>query len=194
MSYISLLAVAVALAMDALAVAIATGLRLRRVSLEQTLRMAGIFGLFQAGMPVFGWLAGAWLQHYFQAYGHWLAFGLLAFVAVRMLKEAWEEWRRAPGEERDCPDPTRGATLLVLALATSIDALAVGFSLALLQVGIWLPALVIGGVCFAITAAGMHIGRLIRGALPLGYIANIAGALALLLIGLNILREHGTFS
>ncbi|MDL2272842.1 manganese efflux pump MntP family protein, partial [Desulfovibrio sp. OttesenSCG-928-I05] len=189
MSITSLLVVAVALAMDALAVAVATGLRLQCVTLEQTGRMAGLFGLFQALMPITGWLLGTRIQRFVEGYDHWVAFGLLAFVGARMLKEAWEMHRQ--GDDYECPDPTQGSTLLMLALATSIDALAVGFSMAVLGVSIWFPALVIGFVCFALTALGMHIGRLVRCSGKLGSASNAFGGLVLVLIGANILREHG---
>lgn len=191
MSIIPLLALAVALAMDALAVAVATGLRLHCVTLEQTGRMAGIFGLFQAVMPVMGWLLGTKLQRFVEAYDHWVAFGLLAFVAVRMLREAWE--MHTKGDEYECEDPTRGSTLLMLALATSIDALAVGFSMAILGVSVWMPALVIGFVCFVLTAVGMHLGRLVRCSGKLGSVTNALGGVVLLVIGANILHEHGVF-
>ncbi|MDL2216305.1 manganese efflux pump MntP family protein [Desulfovibrio sp. OttesenSCG-928-M14] len=195
MNILTLLAIAAALAMDAFAVALATGLRLGCVSAGQVLRMAGLFGLFQAAMPLLGWLLGTGAQRFIEAYDHWLAFALLVFVGGRMIREAWQT--RHDGEDCQSPDPTRGSALWLLALATSIDALAVGLSLALLGTGIVFPALVIGLVCFCLTALGMHLGCLacsLPGLGKLGAKANALGGLALLCVGVKILHEHGVFS
>jgi putative Mn2+ efflux pump MntP len=173
MDALTLIAVAFALAMDAFAVALGAGLTLERVGGRHLFRLGFHFGLFQALMPVVGWLAGLTVQRWIAAYDHWLAFGLLAFVG---------------GDEERAKDPTRGFTLVLLSVATSIDALAVGLSLAVLGVNIWLPALVIGLVAGAMTVAGMLLGRRI-GALW-GPRVEIAGGLILLAIGLKILLEH----
>lgn len=186
--------------MDAFAVSLATGVQLRAVSMAQTLRMGGTFGGFQLLMPVAGWLLGVRAQHAIEVYDHWLAFALLAFVGGKML---WESLGRSADNTEACAapekfsDPTRGATLLLLGVATSLDALAVGFSFALLRVSIWMPALIIGLVCFGFTTLGLHLGRLActaPGLSSLGGKANILGAVVLLAIGLNILHEHGVFS
>jgi putative Mn2+ efflux pump MntP len=182
---------AAALAMDAFAVALAAGIH--SPSRGGALRMAGTFGFFQFLMPVAGWCLGAWVQRLLEAYDHWLAFGLLAFVGGKML------WEAVRGKGREAgADPTRGLTLLLLGIATSLDALGVGLSLALLQTDIWLPALIIGGVCFCFTLCGMGLGRQIRLTPALSaYIgdkAGFLGGLTLLLIGFGILREHGVFS
>lgn len=192
----TLLAVAVALAMDAFAVAVAAGMRLRRVSFAQTARMAGAFGFFQFAMPVAGWFLGAGVQQYIEAYDHWLAFLLLAFIGGRMLREAW------PGRGQDqekhagrAADPTAGPALLLLAVATSIDALAVGLSMALLGQAVLFPAVVIGLVCFSLTALGVRLGRIMHSvAGDWGSRANALGGLVLVAIGANILREHGVFA
>lgn len=187
MYYLEVFAIALALAMDAFAVALATGLKLR-CSLVQTVRMAGAFGFFQFLMPVLGWALGLGVRSYIESFDHWVAFVLLAFVGGKML---WEVWK---GEGEACSDPTRGGTLLLLAIATSIDALAVGISIAVLKVDIWYPAVVIGLVCFCISAAGMQFGRLVvREGSRLAAWANIFGGLVLLGIGFKILYEHGVF-
>ncbi|MDR1125572.1 MAG: manganese efflux pump MntP family protein [Deltaproteobacteria bacterium] len=187
MGIIGLLALALALAMDAFAVAVASGVRLR-CTLGQTLRMALAFGVFQFAMPVAGWFLGLSVRAYIEAFDHWVAFGLLAFVGVRMLREGFGAKKEA---EQDCSDPTRGVTLLLLALATSIDALAVGISLAVLSIDIWRPAVVIGLVCFGVTALGMHLGRVvIRIGPDLSGKANIIGGLVLMGIGVKIVAEH----
>ncbi|MDR0771405.1 MAG: manganese efflux pump MntP family protein [Burkholderiales bacterium] len=194
MTVLTLLTLAFALAADAFAVAVTTGIQLKKVTASQTLRMAGTFGAFQFSMPVIGWLLGASVHRYIEAIDHWLAFGLLVFVGGHMLKEAWEQRRSGEGAPRpDRADPTRGRALILLGIATSIDAMAVGLSFAMISVNVWLPALVIGVVCFGVTAGGMHLGRLVSAKGNLGGKAIFVGGLVLIAIGVNILREHGVF-
>lgn len=188
MSLWELLVIAVALAMDAFAVAVATGLTLRTVSGRQTFRLAWHFGLFQALMPVIGWAAGRTVSAYLEAVDHWAAFALLAFIGGKMI---WGALR--PSREEERADPTRGWSLVVLSLATSMDALAVGLSLSLLRVTIWWPALVIGLVCGSFTIVGLHAGRFLRASAKLGTWAELAGGLVLVAIGVRILWEHGVF-
>src|SRR5512140_3417841 len=125
MDWIGLLALACALAMDAFAVAIVTGLTLSPMTRRHVFRLAFHFGLFQALMPTIGWVAGKAVQQYIAAFDHWIAFGLLAFVGSKML---WEAFHKEEGEQSVAKDPTSGLSLLVLSVATSIDALAVGLS------------------------------------------------------------------
>ncbi|SNS12331.1 Putative Mn2+ efflux pump MntP [Humidesulfovibrio mexicanus] len=192
MPFATLLAIAVALAMDAFAVALATGICLGRVRPGHVLRMAGAFGLFQALMPVAGWLLGFSVRGRIEAFDHWLAFALLAFVGGKMI---WEGLTQTPDDPGCEPvDRTRGWPLLVLAVATSVDALAVGLSFAMLGQGILVPALVIGVVCFAITALGLRIGCMARRVAAIGRYAELLGGAVLLAIGLRILLEHGALS
>ncbi len=184
MDFLTLSGIAVALAMDAFAVALGTGVILERVTGRHLFRLAFHFGLFQALMPILGWLAGSTVQQYISAFDHWIAFALLAFVGGKMIREALREDRA----ESAPADPTRGLTLVMLSVATSIDALAVGLTLALLEVTIWLPALVIGLVAAAFTAAGLLLGRRIGTAW--GKRVEILGGLILIGIGLKILLEH----
>lgn len=187
---INIIAIAVALAMDAFAVAIAAGVTLKKISFRQNFRLAWHFGLFQAMMPVLGWSGGITVRHLIQAFDHWIAFGLLVFVAQSMLRSAFAKNSDAKAQK----DPTRGMTMVLLSIATSIDALAVGFSLAVIDISIWTPALVIGLVAGAFTTAGLHLGKAI-GAMPrLRRYAEILGAAVLLIIGFNILREHQALS
>lgn len=176
--------IAVALAMDAFAVALAAGVTLERITGRHLFRFGFHFGLFQALMPVLGWLAGVSVQRWIADYDHWIAFALLAFVGIKMIREALAEG----DDEAETSDPTRGLTLVMLSVATSIDALAVGLSLGLLRVDVWLPAAVIGLVCGALTVAGLllggRIGRL------WGKRVEILGGLVLCAIGLKILLEH----
>jgi putative Mn2+ efflux pump MntP len=175
------LGIAVGLAMDALAVALATGIVLGDVSARQTFRLAWHFGLFQFLMPVIGWLAGLSVERYLYGYGNWLAFFLLAFIGGKMIHESV----RGKEKERAPSDPTRGISLVVLSVATSVDALAVGLSLGVMQLEIWYPAVIIGAVACVFTAAGMHLGA------PLGKRfgrkMEMAGGLVLVGIGIRIL-------
>jgi putative Mn2+ efflux pump MntP len=184
MGWVPLLGIAVALAMDAFAVAIAAGLQLRPLTAGHVFRLSFSFGLFQALMPIAGWLAGATVQRHIAAYDHWIAFGLLGFIGGKMIVES----RRRGEEERLSADPTRGWTLVGLSFATSIDALAVGLSLAMLRVSVWVPALVIGVVCAAFTVTGMLIGWRIGRAWTRR--VELWGGLVLIAIGVKIVLEH----
>lgn len=190
MELINTIFLAVALAMDAFAVSIATGVALKSVSPRQTFRLAWHFGLFQAMMPVIGWSAGLTVRSHIEAFDHWVAFALLAFVAQGMLRSAF----RAEQAEADVKDPTKGMTMVMLSVATSIDALAVGLSLSMISVSIWTPALIIGLVAGAFTTAGMHLGKVIGGMAQLSRWAEMTGGVVLLAIGVNILREHGALA
>lgn len=183
MDLISIFFIALALAMDAFAVAISTGIILKKVTFRQFFRLSFHFGLFQFLMPVIGWLAGLSVQKFIQNYDHWIAFLLLAFIGGKMIHEAFQK-----EEEENNHDPTRGVTLVVLSIATSIDALAVGFSLALLRVSIWFPAVIIGIVAVVMTLLGMIIGK--GAGLLLGKRVSVMGGIILCAIGIKILIEH----
>lgn len=184
MGWLGLLAVSVALAMDAFAVAIVAGLTLKRLTGRHVFRLAFHFGLFQALMPAIGWVAGRAVHHYIAAVDHWIAFALLAFVGGRM---SWGAWQGGD-EERPDRDPTSGWTLVVLSVATSIDALAVGLSLAMIGSPILVPSLVIGIVAAAFTATGMLLGG--RFGARWGRRVEFLGGLILIAIGIKIVIEH----
>ena len=186
MSVVEIIAVAIALAMDAFAVSVAAGVTLRRVSGRQTFRLAWHFGLFQALMPIIGWAAGLTIQTYIEAFDHWIAFALLAIIGGRMVLAGIRDEEEQLGKG----GPTRGWTMVMLSIATSIDALAVGLSLAMLRVSVWIPALVIGLVAGAFTAGGLHLGGFVGRRLKVARFAALAGGIVLLGIGANILREH----
>jgi putative Mn2+ efflux pump MntP len=184
MDMITLFGLAIALAMDAFAVALGCGLTLERLTGRHLFRLGFHFGLFQALMPIIGWLAGLTVQEWIESYDHWVAFGLLGFVGGKMIYEAYQdEACRATRE-----DPTRGMSLVMLSLATSIDALAVGLSLAIVGISVWFPALIIGLIAGIMTVAGMLLGR--RVACSWGRRVEIVGGLILIGIGLKILWEH----
>jgi putative Mn2+ efflux pump MntP len=193
MHILTTLGIALALAMDAFAVAIATGVCLKHVSIRQTFRLSWHFGLFQALMPVIGWAIGASIEGFVAAYAHWVAFFMLILVGSNMLREAI----RADDDEDICKqrkDATKGMTMVMLSVATSIDALAVGLSMSMLQVSIAYPAMIIGIVAGLFTIIGLHLGKKISRVTWLSTWAEIVGGLVLWLIGLNILRESGVFS
>lgn len=187
MSFLSILIIAVGLGMDAFSVAIGIGAVRGRVSPGPVLRLSVSFGIFQFFMPILGWLAGRTVVERISAYDHWVAFGLLLFVGARMIHESFA----GEGRDRtDREDPTRGWTLLMLSVATSIDALAVGMTMALLKTPILYPSAVIGIVAFAMTMAGMLAGR--RLASLFGRKVELLGGLILIGIGVQILIEHMT--
>ena len=122
MQLLTILGIAVALAMDAFAVAVATGVNLKDISYRQTFRLSWHFGLFQALMPIIGWWLGASIQSYVENYAHWLAFILLALVGTNLLREAVTT-DTGEAQDRSSKDSTKGITLVILSIATSIDAL-----------------------------------------------------------------------
>lgn len=171
--------IAVSLAMDAFAVSVAAGTA-GDVPKRAVFRLSFHFGLFQFMMPVIGWYAGTNIAPLISAVDHWVAFVLLVFVGVRMVREG-----RNPALKTALRDPSRGLTLFILSVATSIDALAVGFSLAMMEVAIWYPAVTIGVVTSAMSLAGIRLGRFFGQ--KLGPRMEIAGGMILIVIGLRIL-------
>lgn len=180
MDLISLAGLAVALAMDAFAVALAAGTVLRPLTFRPCFRLAFHFGLFQGLMPIIGWLAGVTVRDFVAAWSHWLAFGLLLFIGIRMIREAVAE-----GDDGTPTDPSKGVTMVVLSIATSIDALAVGLTLAMIQVEVWFPALIIGLVASFFTLVGLLLGN--KAGDKWGSKVEIAGGSILIVIGCKIL-------
>ncbi|MFH1377724.1 MAG: manganese efflux pump MntP family protein [Planctomycetota bacterium] len=188
MSIIPILLIAVGLSIDAFAVAVAASVGLKTVTRRQVFRFAFHFGLFQALMPVIGWTAGGLLDAYIKDWDHWVAFALLAGVGGKMIWEAFQP--EDDDQTAKMSDPTRGWSLVILSIATSIDALAVGLSLSLLDISIWTPAIAIGLVTASLTTVGMLIGR--RLGVHFGQRTEIVGGLILIGIGVKILIEHLT--
>jgi putative Mn2+ efflux pump MntP len=189
MPLLSILLIALALAVDAFAVALAAGACLPKVGPRQTFRLTWHFGLFQAGMNIIGWAAGLTFRALIESFDHWLAFALLLAVGGHMIRAALSEH----GEQCTPVDPTRGWSLVMLSVATSLDSLAVGLSFALLKVSVWLPALIIGLVAALLTGLGLHLGRLVKSASRLGPATEVTGGLVLIAIAIGILHEHGVF-
>ena len=184
MSPLVILGIALGLAMDCFAVAVGASVTLQRATARQTFRLSFHFGLFQFLMPVAGWLAGFKLADLMAAFDHWVAFGLLAFVGA---KTVWTALHADSREVRS-GDPTRRLSLVMLSVATSIDALAVGFTFAMLGVRVWGPAAVIGLVSAAVTVVGIEIGS--RLGARFGRRVEVLGGLLLIAIGIKILLQH----
>ena len=184
MSLITIIILAVGLGVDAFSVAIGIGAANDKKSWAPVLRLAAAFGIFQFAMPIIGCLAGLTVVEIIASFDHWIAFALLALIGGKMI---WGGFEKESNEEK--ADQTRGWPLLLLSIATSIDALAVGFSFSILKVPVVFPAVVIGAVCFLMTVAGMIFGNVL--ARIFGKKVEIFGGLVLIAIGIKILIDHG---
>ena len=174
--------IALGLAMDSFSVSITRGLTNSQTRIPaEAIQVAFFFGLFQAIMPILGWWAGILIIVFISGFDHWIAFGLLTFIGLRMIYET------AYKESMKMVSSSNISVLLMLSIATSIDALAVGFSLSFLEVSIITPAIIIGMITFSLSFLGVYIGK------KLGrFFKNIGvlGGVILLFIGVNILVEH----
>ena len=204
MNFIELLLLAVGLSMDAFAVAVCMGLRMSKASIKKALIIGLYFGVFQAVMPLLGYLAATLIADKITAFDHWIAFGLLLFLGSKMIvgsfkKEGCRD-RKCPEEtciDRECPgkpenaEPSlKPAKMLPFALATSIDALAVGISLAFLKVEIAPAVMFIGITTLVLSMIGVKIGSIFGSKIKSK--AEILGGIILVLIGVKILLEHLT--
>lgn len=182
MGFIELLLTAVALSMDAFAVSVCKGLSAQKLRPWDVGKTGLFFGGFQALMPLIGWLLGKQFERYITRIDHWIAFVLLAFIGGKMV---WEALR---GGEEDDSGSFAFRELLLLAIATSIDALAVGVTFAFLAVNIWSSIAVIGVTTFAFSFGGVYLGNKVG--VKFHEKAELAGGVVLILIGLKILLEH----
>lgn len=182
MSLLSLFVLAVGLSMDAFAVSVCKGLALKRITMKQAGLVGLWFGGFQAGMPFLGYILGAQFKDRITAIDHWIAFVLLAFIGGNMIKEALFSQE----EEADASLATR--TMFLLAVATSIDALAVGVTFAFLKVNILAAVSFIGVVTFTFSTAGVWVGSIFGTKYKAR--AELAGGIILILLGVKILLEH----
>ena len=186
MTFFAVFLLAVALSMDAFAVAVASGCALQRPRLRHYVRLSAAFGFFQFAMPVIGWYLGLSVREYMESWDHWIAFVLLVFIGGKMALES-----RKPDEEAACAAEERLnlGELFVMAVATSIDALAVGITFALLpSVNIWSSITVIGITTFLLSLLGVAVGN--RFGSKYQKKAELAGGIILILIGVKILLEH----
>lgn len=191
MSLIDITFFALALAMDCFTVSIVSGVIIRKYILSIILRMAILFGLFQAMMPFIGWLGTSYFSHYLESVDHWIAFGLLAFLGGKMIKDSFGS------EEEAHFDPSKLTSQLLFAVATSIDALAVGISFACLGYKnieqLTLPLIVIGVCSFVMSILGNILGVMCGKSIVKRLKPEFIGGVILLLIGFRILYEHISF-
>lgn len=179
-----------ALAMDAFAVSITKGITLRKINTFISFKIAFFFGAFQAIMPLIGWLLGIKFQSYITAIDHWIALFLLSFIGLKMIFEAYED-NNNPEISVTCENELNNKELIILSIATSIDALAVGISFAFLNVNIFPLCLSIGIITFILCFIGVMVGSFL-GPIFKNY-SQIVGGIILILIGINILNEHTNF-
>ena len=182
MTFVELLLIAIGLSMDAFSVSICKGLTTKKFSWRMALVCGLWFGFFQALMPIIGYFLGAQFQEMIEAYDHWIAFGLLFLIGANMIREA--VW----GKEEQQDGSLDFKTMLLLAIATSIDALAVGVSFACIQVKLWSSVLIIGITTFLFSVLGVRIGIVFGSKYEKS--ASVVGGIILILIGLKILLEH----
>ncbi|MEE9371114.1 MAG: manganese efflux pump MntP family protein [Sedimentisphaerales bacterium] len=186
MGLITIIIIAVGLAMDAFAVSIVSGSAYKQLKIKHIFRIAVFFGAFQAIMPLFGSLAGMSVKQYLANYDHWIAFGLLSAVGVKMI---YESFKIAPAKQNF--NPSNIFILLILSVATSIDALAIGITLSFLQVSIAMAVVIIGLVTFVLSYLGVFIGK------KVGHFfeskIEAGGGLLLIALGAKILLEHLLF-
>ena len=185
MGFISLLLIAFSLSFDSFAVSVCSGLALCRKHLRLTdaLKIGLSLAIFQGLMPVLGWFLGSTVKDEIQQADHWIAFGLLSFLGIKMILEG-----RVPIKKRKIKNPTSWRVLIPMSIATSIDAFAVGISFSLFFDHILFPALLIGFVTLGVSLSGIYMGK--RAGNKLAGSAEIAGGIILIIIGLKILIQH----
>jgi manganese efflux pump family protein len=184
MNLLVVICLALGLAMDAVAVSIASGAAYRNIRAHHALRMAFFFGGFQAFMPLLGWAAGSLLKDFIGAWDHWVAFILLAFIGGKMIYEAF----KLEAAQKGHGGPAKMMVVLTLAVATSIDAFAVGITLPLLTDSVWLAAAIIGAITFGLSLVGVYVGK------GFGHLfenkIEILGGVVLIAIGAKTLIWH----
>ncbi len=197
MDLISLITISIALSMDAFSVSICQGLATKKFSVMTALSCGLWFGVFQALMPLIGYFLGAQFEHFITQIDHWIAFGLLVVIGVNMIRESISQ---GDNETISSESPSRDVThytdedkrdaskMLMLAIATSIDAFAVGITFAFLKVNIWKSILVIGITTFLFSFVGVRIGNIFGS--RYSKIAEIIGGTILIILGIKILVEH----
>ena len=188
MGILDLFVIGVGLSMDAFAVAICKGLGMHRINLRHAFVIALFFGGFQALMPLIGFFLGSYLAELVNPIDHWIAFGLLAFIGAKMLWDAFKSDADDGQSDSAQEEALDLKELLMLAVATSIDALAVGITFAFLEVNIWIAITVIGLTTFVLSFAGVVVGN--RFGARYERPSTIVGGIVLIGIGVKILLEH----
>ncbi len=185
MDFFTLLFVAIGLSFDTFAVSISTGLIVKEIRFVQAIRVAIIMAITQTVMPLIGIFLGLQVSEYIKAYDHWIAFGLLTLLGVKMIVDSFKD---DEDEEKAADHPLRLKNVVSISIATSIDALAVGVSFALLEINISLMAFLVGSVTFLVAMLGMFFGKKVGH--HLGNKLDLLGAAILIAIGVKILVEH----
>ena len=186
MTFIEILLIGVGLSMDAFAVALSKGLSMRKLNMKAGILIAVFFGFFQAFMPFIGWLVCRSFEKYITRVDHWIVFVLLGFIGIKMIVDAIKDSKKEEKEDKD--DKIRIGELFLLAIATSIDALAVGISFAFLSIHIWSSITIIGITTLILSFIGVLIGCKFGARFQTK--AQIAGGIILILVGVKILLEH----
>jgi putative Mn2+ efflux pump MntP len=182
MEILTVFLIAIGLSFDTFAVSASCGLILQQSKLRQSLKIAIVFAICQGIMPAFGWLVGSEIKQYVEAYDHWIAFILLFFIGLKMIIESLKK------NNEKCFDPLKLKVLIGLGLATSIDALIIGISLAFLHLNIIFSLLIIASVTFLISILGLQIGK--KAGNKFGKKMETIGGIILILIGIKIIIEH----
>ena len=182
MGILEILLVSIGLAMDAFAVSICKGLSMKKMNWKNAIIVGLYFGIFQGLMPIIGYFLGSTFESFVTQIDHWIAFGLLGFIGINMLKEAFSK------DSENCNDSIDFKTMIILAIATSIDALAVGITFAFLKVNVILAATMIGVLTFLISVLGIKIGNKFGDKYERK--AETVGGLILIFMGIKILLEH----
>ena len=182
MEIVSIIIIAIALAMDAFSVSICAGMYVAKPTFNYYFRLSFFFGFFQAIMPILGYFCGKYIEDYIKLFDHWVAFGLLLIIGLKMIHESFESC------EIPKRDPSKGLTLLIFSIATSIDALAVGLSFGVLHKPIIIPSIIIGVVCALFSIFGIFLGNKMK--LFSKKRASMIGGLMLIAIGIKIIFEH----
>jgi len=187
MSFLEIFLMGVGLAMDAFAVSVGKGLEMKKVRWKKAIILALFFGGFQALMPIVGWFLGSSFARFVQKIDHWIAFFLLGYIGVKMLIDAWKDYKNPPAvDEMEQREMTINIKeIFILAIATSIDALAVGVALAFMKVSIVEAAVIIGLVTFIISLIGVILGHAFGS--KTGVLATFAGGIILIGLGIKIL-------
>ena len=184
MNFLEILLLSLALSMDSFAISLTSGVIMRTPSVWRTVKIALLLAVFQAAMPFIGWIIGAEFKHFIEDCDHWIVFAILLFLGGKMIIESI----RHQDDEHACFDPSNTKTLIGLSLATSIDALAVGISLAFLGQTLLVTLLTLGITTFICSVAGIRIGARFGKRMKSG--AEILGGILLILIGVRVLIEH----
>lgn len=182
MNFSEIFLIAIAVSMDALAVSICKGLAMKKMEIKNAIKIGVYFGIFQAVMPIIGYLLGKQFEQFVQSIDHWIAFILLSFIGLEMIKESFDNGKKNQNDKLDFK------TMLILSIATSIDALTIGITYAFFKVNIIQASAIIGITTFALSVIGVFIGN--KFGVRFKNKAEIIGGIILILIGLKILLEH----